>query len=67
MRKEKILHLEDWVKSMHYGFGTDSWRNQVEEAFRKDKFNPNIHKDAVTWALRQKKGVKAFAPKCTYQ
>ena len=34
----------------------------MEETFLKDNFNPAVHKDALVWALKQKKGIRAMTP-----
>ncbi|KAG0139085.1 hypothetical protein CROQUDRAFT_55231, partial [Cronartium quercuum f. sp. fusiforme G11] len=56
--KEWKIHIEE-------RFGNDVWKNKMEENFLKDKFNPAIHTDCLTWALKQKKRIQAFAPEST--
>ena len=34
----------------------------MEETFLKDNFNPAVHKDALVWALKQKKRIRAMIP-----
>ncbi|KAG0140393.1 hypothetical protein CROQUDRAFT_21138, partial [Cronartium quercuum f. sp. fusiforme G11] len=43
-------------------FGTEPWRERMEQSFNKNKFNPNYHNDIVKWATKQKQKLKAFAP-----
>ena len=51
-----------WKSALEARFGTDQWRNNMEETFLKDKFNPAVHKDALVWALKQKKRIRAMTP-----
>ncbi|KAG0139034.1 hypothetical protein CROQUDRAFT_23001, partial [Cronartium quercuum f. sp. fusiforme G11] len=59
------LTWPEWKIKIEERFGNDVWKNKMEEAFLKDKFNPAIHTDSLAWALKQKKRIKAFAPEST--
>ena len=52
----------EWKEAIQSRFGTDEWRNQMEERFRAGDFNPIVHKDCIVWALKQKRRLRAFDP-----
>lgn len=56
---------EQWKKGLEDRYGTDTWKNQMEEAFLNDKFILSYHKDFLTWAIRQKKRIRTFSPEST--
>ena len=59
------LSWKKWKEAIEERFGTDTWKNQLEEAFLNDNFNPAYHRDCLAWAIKQKKRIRAFSPDST--
>ena len=50
------LSWDQWKEAIKERCGTDTWKNQLEEAFLNDNFNPACHRDCLAWEIKQKKG-----------
>ncbi|KAG0139974.1 hypothetical protein CROQUDRAFT_23554, partial [Cronartium quercuum f. sp. fusiforme G11] len=62
MEDEGEKTWEEWKTAIRARFGTDIWRDKMEQAFNKNRYNPIYHTDVVKWATDQKQRIKAFAP-----
>ena len=59
------LSWDQWKEAIEERFGTDTWKNQLEEAVLNDNFNPAYHRDCLAGEIEQKKRIRAFSPEST--
>ncbi|KAG0139311.1 hypothetical protein CROQUDRAFT_54890, partial [Cronartium quercuum f. sp. fusiforme G11] len=60
MEDDPDMAWPQWKEAMQDRFGTDAWRDKMEQAF--NKYNPLLNPDMIAWATQQKKRLKAFDP-----
>ena len=68
VEKRKDQGKMSWAEvkeAMKKRFGTNIWRNKMEETYLHDNFKKSSNIDCLTWALNQKKRIRAFQEDCS--